>query len=159
MPSETKRNSRGGEKRNFEENVPENKKQSKNKFPFKSAIKKGGGAKNKARNNFFDSNGNSEDESGDSANMLVCIEIDDADISIDDDLVVVISRRMDEAFQAVCGGLVKEGYSCVDSACNVLVIKDLPENCDNFVLKHASVNTAGQGGQLIVRASFNREKQ
>ena len=58
--------------------------------------------------------------------MLVRIEIDDADISIDDDVVVIISRRMDEAFQAVCGGLVEEGYSCVDSACNVLVIKKLP---------------------------------
>ena len=70
-PQKQRENSRGGEKRNFEENVSENKKHSKNKFPFKSAMKKGGGAKNKARNNFFDSNGNSEDESGDSANMLV----------------------------------------------------------------------------------------
>ena len=107
------------------------KRQTKAKFPLKSS-KKAGKSKTKARANFFDSNGNSEDESGDSANMLVCIEIDDADISIDDDVVVIVSKRMDEAFQAVCGGLVKEGYSCVDSACNVLVIKDLPEDCDKL---------------------------
>ena len=57
-----------------------------------------GKSKIKACTNFFDSNGNSEDESGDSANMLVCIDIDDADISIEVGVVVTISRRMDEAF-------------------------------------------------------------
>ena len=133
-------NSRGGEKRVFEEKASANNKQSKTKLPFKSAMKKRGGAKNKARNNFFDSNGNSEDESGDSANMLVCIEIEDADISIDDDIVVTITRRMDEAFQAVCGGLVDGGYSCVDSACNVMVIKTIPDGHYNFVKKQTSVN-------------------
>ena len=154
-PHGPRENPRGGEKRNFEEKQFANKKQSKNRFPLKSSMKAAGKSKSKARNNFFDSNGNSGDESGDSANMLVCIEIDDNDISIDDDVVVVISKRMDEAFQAVVGGLVKEGYSCVDSACNVLVIIDLPKDCDNVVLKNASVNTAGQGGQLIVRATFD----
>jgi hypothetical protein len=36
-----------------------------------------------------------------------------------------------------------------------LVIKDLPQDCNNVVMKNTSVNTAGQGGQLIVRATFN----
>ena len=141
-----------GDKKKFIKKIVNSPKKDRKEFPLKSAMK------NKSRaNNFFDSNGEGDD-SGESSSMIFCCEIPDEDLAgIEEGAdYVMVTAKMDAAFQAACCVQLTGNWFCIDTACNVDITNFLPDAISNYVeTRNSGVNTAGQGGRLKIQGTYS----
>ena len=145
----------GEKKSKFVKKFESSPKKEKKEFPLRSAMK--GKNKSRSSNNFFDSNGDGDD-SGESSSMIFCCEIPDEELAgiEEGEEYVMVTARMDAAFQAACCVQLTGNWFCIDTACNVDITNFLPNAISNYVeTRNAGVNTAGQGGRLRIQGTYS----